>query len=166
MQIETTAEQLEITVSELWKTSGGQKPSFLSFPWTKMNMSARVMFGRKGLTPKHLSFAFPQTDSLKKGSRSAGGRRRIFSFSLRCQLGIIRGRTKGKTDLSEADWLIFLLALVVPLICFLVAWRDGHRVALWSVWLFLKDDILAFLLMSCEKCCYFWRISQKDFTAL
>uniref|UniRef100_A0A8C7X0G7 Glutamate receptor interacting protein 2a n=1 Tax=Oryzias sinensis TaxID=183150 RepID=A0A8C7X0G7_9TELE len=68
-----------------------------------MNMSVRVMFGRKGLPPKQLSFAFPQTDSLRKGSRSAGGRRRIFSFSLRCQLGIIRGRTKDEGPYSKGS---------------------------------------------------------------
>ncbi|XP_020560391.1 glutamate receptor-interacting protein 2 isoform X3 [Oryzias latipes] len=68
-----------------------------------MNMSVRVMFGRKGLSPKQLSFAFPQTDSLRKGSRSAGGRRRIFSFSLRCQLGIIRGRTKDEGPYSKGS---------------------------------------------------------------
>lgn len=66
----------------------------------KMNMSARVVFGKGRLTPKQLSFAFPQTDSLRKGSRSAGGKRRMFSFSIRCRLGIIRGRTKGKVDMS------------------------------------------------------------------
>ncbi|XP_068996510.1 glutamate receptor-interacting protein 2-like isoform X3 [Embiotoca jacksoni] len=59
-----------------------------------MNMSARVVFGKARLAPKQLSFVFPQTDSLRKGSRSAGGKRRMFSFSLRCRLGIIRGRTK------------------------------------------------------------------------
>ncbi|XP_019123315.1 glutamate receptor-interacting protein 2 isoform X4 [Larimichthys crocea] len=61
-----------------------------------MNMSARVVFGKGRLTPKQLSFAFPQTDSLRKGSRSAGGKRRMFSFSIRCRLGIIRGRTKAE----------------------------------------------------------------------
>ncbi|KAI3356901.1 hypothetical protein L3Q82_003550 [Scortum barcoo] len=67
-----------------------------------MNMSARVVFGKGRLTPQQLSFAFPQTDTLRKGSRSAGGKRRMFSFSLRCRLGIIRGRTK---DLSPCLYL-------------------------------------------------------------
>ncbi|KAF7210008.1 transcript variant X1 [Nothobranchius furzeri] len=59
-----------------------------------MNMSARIVFGKGRLAPKQLSFALSQTDSLKKGSRSAGGKRRMLSFSLRCHLGIIRGRAK------------------------------------------------------------------------
>ncbi|CAG6021587.1 unnamed protein product [Menidia menidia] len=58
-----------------------------------MNMSARVVFGKGSLTPKQLSVAFPQLDPLRKGSRSSG-KRRMFSFSLRCRLGIIRGRAK------------------------------------------------------------------------
>ncbi|XP_023154447.1 glutamate receptor-interacting protein 2 isoform X2 [Amphiprion ocellaris] len=68
-----------------------------------MNMSARVVFGKGRLTPKQLSFAFPQTDSLRKGSRSAGGKRRMFSFSLRCRLGIIRGRTKDEGPYSKGS---------------------------------------------------------------
>ncbi|XP_060931185.1 glutamate receptor-interacting protein 2-like [Limanda limanda] len=60
-----------------------------------MNMSARLVFGKGHLSPKQLSFAFPQTDSLRKGSRSSGGKKRMFSFSLRCRLGIIRGRDEG-----------------------------------------------------------------------
>ncbi|XP_041859909.1 glutamate receptor-interacting protein 2a isoform X2 [Melanotaenia boesemani] len=68
-----------------------------------MNMSARVVFGKGHLTPKQLSFAFPQTDSLRKGSRSAGGKRRMFSFSLRCRLGIIRGRTKDEGPYSKGN---------------------------------------------------------------
>ncbi|XP_039655214.1 glutamate receptor-interacting protein 2-like isoform X6 [Perca fluviatilis] len=68
-----------------------------------MNMSARVAFGKGRLTPKKLSFAFPQTDSLRKGSRSAGGKRRMFSFSLRCRLGIIRGGTKDEGPYSKGS---------------------------------------------------------------
>ncbi|TKS77740.1 Glutamate receptor-interacting protein 2 [Collichthys lucidus] len=68
-----------------------------------MNMSARVVFGKGRLTPKQLSFAFPQTDSLRKGSRSAGGKRRMFSFSIRCRLGIIRGRTKDEGPYSKGS---------------------------------------------------------------
>ncbi|XP_035511814.1 glutamate receptor-interacting protein 2-like [Morone saxatilis] len=68
-----------------------------------MNMSARLVFGKGRLTPKQLSFAFPQTDSLRKGGRSAGGKRRMFSFSLRCRLGIIRGRTKDEGPYSKGS---------------------------------------------------------------
>ncbi|TNM86952.1 hypothetical protein fugu_007182 [Takifugu bimaculatus] len=57
-----------------------------------MNVSARVAFGRGRLLPKHVSFTFPQSDSLRKSSWSAGGKKRMM-FSLRCRLGIIRGRT-------------------------------------------------------------------------
>lgn len=68
----------------------------------KMNMSARVVFGKGRLAPKHLSFTIPQTDSVRKGNRPAGGKKRMFSFSIRCRLGIIRGRTTGKDD--EVIW--------------------------------------------------------------
>ncbi|XP_074500133.1 glutamate receptor-interacting protein 2-like isoform X2 [Sebastes fasciatus] len=68
-----------------------------------MNMSARVAFGKGRLTPKQLSFAFPQTDSLRRGNRSAGGKRRMFSFSLRCRLGIIRGRSKDEGPYSKGS---------------------------------------------------------------
>ncbi|XP_044067762.1 glutamate receptor-interacting protein 2-like isoform X1 [Siniperca chuatsi] len=68
-----------------------------------MNMSARVVFGKGRLTPKQLSFAFPHTDSLRKGSWSVGGKRRMFSFSLRCRLGIIRGRTKDEGPYSKGS---------------------------------------------------------------
>ncbi|XP_063319209.1 glutamate receptor-interacting protein 2-like isoform X2 [Pelmatolapia mariae] len=68
-----------------------------------MNMSARVTFGKGRLTSKQLFFAFPQTDSLRKGSRSAGGKRRMFSFSLRCRLGVIRGRTKDEGPYSKGS---------------------------------------------------------------
>lgn len=57
-----------------------------------MNMSARVVFGTGRLGPKQLFFASPQTDLQRKG-----GKRRTFSFSVRFRLGIIRGRSKGKT---------------------------------------------------------------------
>lgn len=84
-------------VYEMLRVSGrGRNPFFSLVTGQKMNMSARLVFGKGRPAPKHLSFAFPQTDSLRKGSRSAGGKKRMFSFSLRCRLGIIRGRTKGK----------------------------------------------------------------------
>ncbi|XP_043984107.1 glutamate receptor-interacting protein 2-like isoform X2 [Gambusia affinis] len=69
----------------------------------KMNMSARAVFGKGHLTPKQLLFAFPLTDSLRQGSRCAGGRRRMFSFSLRCRLGIVRGRTKDEGPYSKGS---------------------------------------------------------------
>lgn len=59
-----------------------------------MNVSARVAFGRGRLLPKHVSFTFPQSDSLRKSSWTPGGKKRMM-FSLRCRLGIIRGRTTG-----------------------------------------------------------------------
>ncbi|XP_038127232.1 glutamate receptor-interacting protein 2-like isoform X3 [Cyprinodon tularosa] len=68
-----------------------------------MNMSIRAVFGKGHLTSKQLSFALPQTDSLRIGSRSAGGKRRMFSFSLRCRLGIIRGRTKDEGPYSKGS---------------------------------------------------------------
>ncbi|KAF7666710.1 hypothetical protein LDENG_00096460 [Lucifuga dentata] len=68
-----------------------------------MNMSARVVFGKGRLTPKQLSFTFPKTDSLRNGSWSAGGKRKMFSFSLRCRLGIIRGRTKDDGPYSKGS---------------------------------------------------------------
>ncbi|KAM9856053.1 glutamate receptor-interacting protein 2-like [Aulostomus maculatus] len=68
-----------------------------------MNTSARVVFGKGHITPKQLSFTFPQTGTLRKGSRSAGGKRRMFSFSLRCHLGIIRGRTKDEGPYSKGS---------------------------------------------------------------
>ncbi|XP_076022380.1 glutamate receptor-interacting protein 2-like [Genypterus blacodes] len=46
-------------------------------------------------------FSSTPTDSLRKGSRSAGAKRRMFSFSLRCRLGIIRGRTKDDGPYSK-----------------------------------------------------------------
>uniref|UniRef100_UPI003AAFD93D glutamate receptor-interacting protein 2-like n=1 Tax=Centroberyx gerrardi TaxID=166262 RepID=UPI003AAFD93D len=66
-----------------------------------MSMSARLIFGKGHLNPKLFTLAFPQADSLRKGSRSAGGKRRMFTFSLRCRLGIIRGRTKDEGPYSK-----------------------------------------------------------------
>lgn len=78
--------------------SVGEKDALACFLITaqKMNMSARVVFGKGRLPPKHLSFILPQTDAVRKGGRPAGGKKRMFSFSIRCRVGIIRGRTKGK----------------------------------------------------------------------
>lgn len=92
-----TAGQADTATSERWwECQEEDRIYFFPFTAHKMNMSARVTFGKGRLTSKQLFFAFPQTDSLRKGSRSAGGKRRMFSFSLRCRLGVIRGRTKGK----------------------------------------------------------------------
>ncbi|XP_029477384.1 glutamate receptor-interacting protein 2a isoform X1 [Oncorhynchus nerka] len=65
-----------------------------------MNMAGRVICG-KGRTanPKLFTPAFSQTDSIRKG----GGKRRMFSFSLRCRLGIIRGRTKDDGPYSKGN---------------------------------------------------------------
>ncbi|XP_040927360.1 glutamate receptor-interacting protein 2-like isoform X3 [Betta splendens] len=68
-----------------------------------MNMSARVVFGKGRLGPKQLFFAFPQTDLLRKGSRPAGGKRRMFSFSVRFRLGVIRGRSKDEGPYSRGS---------------------------------------------------------------
>ncbi|XP_029362167.1 glutamate receptor-interacting protein 2a [Echeneis naucrates] len=68
-----------------------------------MNMSARVVFGKGRLTPKQFAFSFPQSETLRKGSRASGGKRRMFSFSLRCRLGIIRGRTKDEGPYSKGS---------------------------------------------------------------
>ncbi|XP_056896826.1 glutamate receptor-interacting protein 2-like isoform X3 [Takifugu flavidus] len=67
-----------------------------------MNVSARVAFGRGRLLPKHVSFTFPQSDSLRKSSWSAGGKKRMM-FSLRCRLGIIRGRTTDEGPYSKGS---------------------------------------------------------------
>ncbi|XP_075883209.1 glutamate receptor-interacting protein 2-like isoform X2 [Nelusetta ayraudi] len=68
-----------------------------------MNMSARVVFGKARLPPKHLSVILPQTDPLRKGGRPAGGKKRMFSFSIRCRMGIIRGRTKDEGPYSKGS---------------------------------------------------------------
>ncbi|XP_013872065.1 glutamate receptor-interacting protein 2 isoform X2 [Austrofundulus limnaeus] len=68
-----------------------------------MNMLLKVAFGKGRLASKQLSFTFPQTDPERKGSWSAGGKRKMFSFSLRCQLGIIRGRTKDEGPYSKGS---------------------------------------------------------------
>lgn len=105
-----TAGQAETAMSPRWwePQEGDRACFFFLATGQKMNMSARVVFGKGRLAPKQLSFAFPQTDSLRKGSRSTGGKRRMFSFSLRCRLGIIRGRTKGKADVCLVFYLFFL----------------------------------------------------------
>lgn len=101
-----TAGQAEtVTSQRWWECQEEDRIHFFLVTGQKMNMSARVAFGKGRLTPEQLSFAFPQTDSLRKGSRSAGGKRRMFSFSLRCRLGIIRGRTKGKADRRPCNLL-------------------------------------------------------------
>lgn len=94
--------------------SGGEKDALGCFLITaqKMNMSGRVVFGKGRLPPKHLSFILPQTDPLRKGGRPAGGKKRLFSFSIRCRVGIIRGRTKGKP--LECNLLIFFLSFNTP----------------------------------------------------
>ncbi|XP_062418367.1 glutamate receptor-interacting protein 2-like isoform X2 [Pungitius pungitius] len=62
-----------------------------------MNMSARLAFGKWRLTPQQLSFGLPQVDPPR------GEKRRMFSFSLRCRLGVIRGRTKDEGPYSKGS---------------------------------------------------------------
>ncbi|XP_068454709.1 glutamate receptor-interacting protein 2-like isoform X2 [Clinocottus analis] len=64
-------------------------------------MSVRVAFGKARLAPPTLSCTFPLPDPQRRGSRPAGGKRRMFSFSLRCRLGIIRGRSKDDGPYSK-----------------------------------------------------------------
>ncbi|XP_077368968.1 glutamate receptor-interacting protein 2-like isoform X3 [Festucalex cinctus] len=66
-----------------------------------MNVSARLAFGKGQLTPKQVSFGFSQPDL--KSVHSAGGKRRMFSFSLRCRLGIVRGRTKDEGPYAKGN---------------------------------------------------------------
>ncbi|XP_038863429.1 glutamate receptor-interacting protein 2-like [Salvelinus namaycush] len=49
--------------------------------------------------PKLITLAFSQTESMRKG----GGKRRMFSFSLHCRLGIIRRRTKDDGPYSKGS---------------------------------------------------------------
>ncbi|XP_054639255.1 glutamate receptor-interacting protein 2-like isoform X1 [Dunckerocampus dactyliophorus] len=62
-------------------------------------MSARIVFGKAHLTRKQVSFGFCQPD-LRRSSHS---KRKMFSFSLRCRLGIIRGRTKDEGPYSKGN---------------------------------------------------------------
>ncbi|XP_029576080.1 glutamate receptor-interacting protein 2 isoform X2 [Salmo trutta] len=65
-----------------------------------MNMADRVICGKGRMAnPKLITLAFSQTESMRKG----GGKRRMFSFSLRCRLGIIRGRTKDDGPYSKGS---------------------------------------------------------------
>lgn len=90
----------------------------------KMNMSARMVFGKGRLPPKHLSFILPQTDPSRKGGRPAGGKKRMFSFSIRCRAGIIRGRTKGSKPLKATCFFFFCclgsLSFYIPESCLLI----------------------------------------------
>nr|XP_029519711.1 glutamate receptor-interacting protein 2-like isoform X2 [Oncorhynchus nerka] len=63
-------------------------------------MADRVICGKGRMgNPKLITLAFSQTESMRKG----GGKRRMFSFSLRCRLGIIRGRTKDDGPYSKGS---------------------------------------------------------------
>eukprot|EP00063_Salmo_salar_P025993 XP_014000828.1 PREDICTED: glutamate receptor-interacting protein 2-like isoform X3 [Salmo salar] len=65
-----------------------------------MNIADRVICGKGRMAnPKLITLAFSQTESMRKG----GGKRRMFSFSLRCRLGIIRGRTKDDGPYSKGS---------------------------------------------------------------
>nr|XP_040049725.1 glutamate receptor-interacting protein 2-like isoform X1 [Gasterosteus aculeatus aculeatus] len=62
-----------------------------------MNMSARLAFGKWRLSPQQLSLGLPPAASPR------GEKRRMFSFSLRCRLGVIRGRTKDEGPYSKGS---------------------------------------------------------------
>uniref|UniRef100_A0AAZ3QZJ2 PDZ domain-containing protein n=1 Tax=Oncorhynchus tshawytscha TaxID=74940 RepID=A0AAZ3QZJ2_ONCTS len=63
-------------------------------------MAGRVICGKGRMgNPKLITLAFSQTESMRKG----GGKRRMFSFSLRCRFGIIRGRTKDDGPYSKGS---------------------------------------------------------------
>ncbi|XP_063076591.1 glutamate receptor-interacting protein 2a [Engraulis encrasicolus] len=57
------------------------------------------------LNPKHLPAALSRVEPLKKGAAGGGvkGKRRMFSFSLRCRMGVIRGRTKDDVPYSKSS---------------------------------------------------------------
>lgn len=73
-----------------------------------MSVSARLAFGRGRLLPKHVSFTFPQSDSLRKSIWTPGGKKKMM-FSLRCRLGIIRGRTTGNHNHQPVCFLSYYL---------------------------------------------------------
>ncbi|XP_056131298.1 glutamate receptor-interacting protein 2-like [Lampris incognitus] len=81
--------------------SGGRRGFAFPAEGRKLNMSMRSIFGKGRPHHKHFILAFPQTESIKKTSLSADVKRRMFSFSLRCRLGIIRGRTKDDGPYSK-----------------------------------------------------------------
>ncbi|XP_061837214.1 glutamate receptor-interacting protein 2-like isoform X2 [Nerophis lumbriciformis] len=64
-------------------------------------MSARLVFVKAHFAPKQVSFGFCQPDLRR--SLNLGGKRRMLSFSLRCRLGIIRGRTKDEGPYSKGN---------------------------------------------------------------
>lgn len=107
------------------------EPIFLIVTGRKMNLSARVVFGKGHLAPKHLSFSFPQTDSQRKGSRSAGGKKGMFSFSLRCRLGIIKGRTKGKGDVHVVEQVVFPFNIVLDFFSNCMYQQDLKQMYVW-----------------------------------
>ncbi|XP_048102601.1 glutamate receptor-interacting protein 2a isoform X1 [Alosa alosa] len=56
------------------------------------------------LNPKHLPQALSRAEPLKKGAvGGVKGKRRMFSFSLRCRVGVIRGRTKDDVPYSKGS---------------------------------------------------------------
>ncbi|KAL2101996.1 hypothetical protein ACEWY4_003757 [Coilia grayii] len=56
------------------------------------------------LNPKHLPAALSRAEPLKKGAAGGvKGKRRMFSFSLRCRVGVIRGRTKDDVPYSKGS---------------------------------------------------------------
>ncbi|XP_041702707.1 glutamate receptor-interacting protein 2 isoform X3 [Coregonus clupeaformis] len=67
-----------------------------------MNMSGRVIYGKGRMANPKLITLASQTESMRKGG-ARGGKRRMFSFSLRCRLGVIRGRTKDDGPYSKGS---------------------------------------------------------------
>lgn len=59
-------------------------------------MATRVVIGNGSGNAKLFTLALSQTDFMRKGPRAAGSKQRMFSFSFRCRLGFIRGRSKGE----------------------------------------------------------------------
>ncbi|CAB1329274.1 unnamed protein product [Coregonus sp. 'balchen'] len=65
-------------------------------------MSGRVIYGKGRMANPTLITLASQTESMRKGG-ARGGKRRMFSFSLRCRLGVIRGRTKDDGPYSKGS---------------------------------------------------------------
>lgn len=109
----------------------GDRIHFFLAKGQKMNMSVRVVFGKGHSAPKQLSFTFPQAEPLKKDGRSAAGNKRMFSFSFRCRLGVIRGRTKDEASIygfrlmEQSTWGLKVL-FSCQFMCFLVS--NSHQV--------------------------------------
>ncbi|XP_061618545.1 glutamate receptor-interacting protein 2-like isoform X4 [Phyllopteryx taeniolatus] len=67
-----------------------------------MNM-ARLVFGTGHVAPKQVSLGFSRPEHGRRSVHTAGGKRRMFSFSLRCRLGIVRGKTKDEGPYAKGN---------------------------------------------------------------